>query len=243
MVDLPDRITSTLQSYRDEVLRWNASFGLVSRVDTANRVTDLIEESVSSYKTLTESVLPAVASSSLDLVAALHYLDLGSGAGIPGLIWHLLAGELGFGGSKHMGSTLVEPRHKRAWFLERAAEIMGLRELRVGEDQWGQRTALSGDSLPERLTGMISLKALHLTDDDIIAGWRRYRRSAEAADDSLIICRLHGQPDSLDEELRDKLHLPDAGPGGDAGTPWVCLFPVGDSSRPWSLLVSIYPRL
>ena len=244
MIELTDRIKSALLRYRTEVLRWNASFSLISRIDTTERLEDLIEESVSSFETLTELVLPAVESSLPGLAPPLHYVDIGSGAGIPGLAWHLLSSELGFGGREHIGSILVEPRHKRAWFLERAAEIMGLCEIRVGEDQWGPRSALRCNDLPAGLTGVISLKALRITDDEIIAGWRRYRgRGGGAADDTLVICRLHGWPCDLDDDLTDRLCLPAAGPRGETGMPWVNLFQVGDTSRPWSLLVSTYPSI
>lgn len=243
MVEHSERIDAVLRRYKDEVMRWNAGFSLVSRVATLDRLDNLVAESVSSYEALMESVLPAAESSFPGPAAAYHYADLGSGAGIPGLVWHLLSGELGFGGREHVGSILVEPRHKRAWFLERAIEVMGLRDIRVGEDQWGPRTALCGDDLPASMTGVVTMKALRLTDEEVIAGWRRYRRDVRAADDSLVICRLHGRSRGLDDDLRGRLRLPAAGSGGCPGTPRACLFPVGGDSRPWSLLVSLYPHL
>jgi len=235
MADAPLDNGDALQRYRDEVLRWNESFSLISRVETQSRLEELIRECRAAYLTLTDEILPAAETRNTE--RPLHYVDLGSGAGLPGLVWHLLSGRRLFAA----GTLLVEPRRKRAWFLERAAAVMGLQGLAVGEDQWGPRTALDGGGLPPRVTGLITLKALRLSDPDILAGWRRYR--ASSLGDTVIICRFLGQGAASDEAYSEQLGLPSLERAEHPAEPWARVFPCGDGPRSWRLQVSIYPQL
>ncbi len=231
MTERTGRIESALARYREEVLRWNASFNLVSRIDAESRLESLIAECVAAFRTWTEDVRPAVRDMLPACPSDLHFVDLGSGAGLPGLVWHLLAEDAGFGFGD-AGSLLVEPREKRAWFLEQTAARMELKSLRVGMDQWGLRSGLKGEDLPEAVTGLITLKALRLTDAEIIAGWKRYR--GDACADNLVICRFYGPDGNLDGALCERLGLP-------LGR--TQLFPIASLPAPKHLLVSCYPSL
>jgi hypothetical protein len=236
MVDPTDRIERALRCYREEVLRWNDSFSLVSRIEPETRLEALVAESRAAFTTLTGTILPLIGSNR-DIL----YIDLGSGAGIPGLVWHLLAAETGFGGTRHAGSLLVEPRKKRAWFLEQTARIMQLSDLRVGEDQWGSRTALRHEGPGEKLTTVITLKALRLSDDEIIAGWRRYRRGGEG--DTLVISRFRGRATNPESSRHDELHTTAKTKSADMNTTWIRTFPMDGDPSPGCLLVSCYPTL
>lgn len=134
---------------------------------------------------------------------------------------------------------MVEPREKRAWFLEQTAALMDLRGVRIGVDQWGARTGLRGEGLPAAVTGLISLKALRMTDAEILAGWRRYRGGDPI--DTLIICRFHGPDGTMSADLRERLGLPLESPPESQGAPWVRFFPIETLPEPRHLLVSCYP--
>ncbi len=101
-----------LVTLHDEVLRWNQSFSMISRQSPEVRAKDLIEECWSSFQAL-RSLLSHLAAN-----RPLTYFDLGTGGGFPGLVWALALRErvppLQL---EHI--HLVEPRRKRAWFLER----------------------------------------------------------------------------------------------------------------------------
>ncbi|MBC8424841.1 class I SAM-dependent methyltransferase [bacterium] len=241
MVELSGRQEDALQRYREEVLRWNASINLISRIDTRELLESLVTECVAAYNTLVTAVLPAVAESAPDRPTSCHYADLGSGAGFPGLVWHLLSEASGGMDESAAGAILVEPREKRAWFLEQTAALMDLRDVRVGMDQWGARTGLRGAGLPATVTGLISLKALRLTDDEVIAGWRRYRGGAPV--DTLVICRFQGPDGTMDTGLRERLRLPPESPPESQGAPWARFFPIDTLPEPRHLLVSGYPSI
>src|SRR5690606_15427104 len=57
----------------------------------------------------------------------LVWLDVGSGAGLPGLVWACLAPELPF--------ILIEPLQKRAAFLQHAVAPLGLSQVAI----WNRR--------------------------------------------------------------------------------------------------------
>lgn len=236
-----DLLETRLSRYRQEVMRWNESFSLVSRSGTEARIEALVEEARASFDLLMDRILCSTASPLQGVPRGVHYLDLGSGAGFPGLVWHLLLQTHGLPGWNHRSSLLVEPRHKRAWFLERMIQILEITNCSVGEDQWGARTALRSAPPGTPVLAFITLKALHLRDDDIIAGWVKYRGGRQ---DSVAICRFHPAATPLDVALREKLGLPAEEGGAPVGaTPWARLFGFEASAGPGSLLVSVYPRL
>lgn len=69
-----------------------------------------------------ELLLDAVASWQLVPADVATVADLGSGAGLPGLVWALLARSQG----RALSVTLIEPRAKRVEFLQRSVVEMGL---------------------------------------------------------------------------------------------------------------------
>jgi len=231
-----DDLDRALSRFRDEVLRWNGSFNLISRIDTESRLESLIDESVESFGVMRDEVLGGSCPVLQDGPKRIQYVDLGSGAGFPGLLWHLLWEQAGIPGSDHAGSLLVEPRDKRAWFLEHTASLLGLKDLEVGLDQWGRRTGLRSSDDSERIMGLVSLKALHLTDEDVLAGWRKYRRTAK---DALVICRFHPPATVFDDALREKYHLPETSAA--QGGAYSSIVPFKVAAKPHTFLLSIYP--
>jgi len=108
-----------LSRYLVDIVEWNDRAGLVSKQTTAAAIENLVRHSaqlldfISRYGILSRAPeLPAV-------------VDIGSGAGFPGIIWKLLEPDLTV--------TLVERNSKKATFLERAAVVLKLEGLEVVE--------------------------------------------------------------------------------------------------------------
>ena len=237
---------------REEVLRWNRQFSLISRVDPEARVEALLDES--------QAALPAFLSgfarfdpSGRDFLAGaeavdLRYVDIGSGGGFPGLPWFGMLQALvsGAGAGRALSGALVEPRRKRAWFLERCRDRLGLKGLEVVECRWGQRriadsVAFSASDAPRRIW-ILTMQALRLDDDDILAGWRRMTgRDCLLAGESLVICRFHAESEPLDESLRSRLHLPPRLDDDAPGAPRSLLLPLAGGPEGRTLLISHYP--
>lgn len=169
---LPGRVAERLALYRREVLRWNRQFNLVSRLDPEGTLDRLIQRSIAALEQLPAKVavrdqplaamLQKVGISSPPTAGPaamsptfkrLYYMDIGSGSGIPGLIWHAIFEEGwagGAGGSENresaegrrnvprLATVLFEPRGRRAWFLERCIRKMGLSGIRVAPRRWGE---------------------------------------------------------------------------------------------------------
>jgi len=151
---------TALARFRDEVLRWNRSFSLVSRQDPEGQTDRLIRECVQGADALTAEL------ADLAPAAEILYADLGTGGGFPGLLWALLLPERLPAALRLQETHLVEPREKRAWFLERTARTLDLEEVTVHAVRWGQ-----GDPLTRRRANLLilSMKALHLPDPDLLA--------------------------------------------------------------------------
>jgi 16S rRNA (guanine527-N7)-methyltransferase len=88
----------------------------------------------------------------------LRYMDIGTGAGIPGFFWHFLFEDKGV----EIETILLEPREKRVHFMEEVIRELGLTNI---------------IPIKERVDGLLKLKldfvdiytarALKLTDKDI----------------------------------------------------------------------------
>ncbi len=156
----PVSVEARLRILEEEILRWNRQINLVSRVDTRRVVANLISQCRDGWD------LVAAALAGDPVIDAATYVDIGSGAGLPGLVWSALRDAQGEGPGG--GPVLVEPRQKRAWFLQRAARRMGLEGLEVRCGRWGagpgRLDALGAPAL------LISLKALALDDAEILGG-------------------------------------------------------------------------
>lgn len=248
-----------LERYSQEVLRWNSQFSLISRVEPERRLCSLVEQCLSALRALPAALgdLDAEAAAALlpegpgasspNSVRRLCMVDIGSGAGLPGLVWHRLlwerAGVLG----PPPASWLIEPRGQRAWFLERCIDLLGLPGIRVlaapwGEARLGPEVASIGsregsawpgawNSSPPKTVWLLALMALRLSDRDIVRGWKAFVGGRDPLPgERLVVLRLRGGPPR--SEAPDELALPDR-----AFWRWV---PCGPSSRPSSLIVSLH---
>ena len=108
-----------LSRYLGDIVEWNDRAALVSKQTTAAAIERLVRHSaqlldfIRRYGILSRAAeLPAV-------------VDIGSGAGFPGIIWKLLEPDLSV--------TLVERNSKKATFLERTAVVLKLEGLEVVE--------------------------------------------------------------------------------------------------------------
>lgn len=246
-----------LERYRQEVLRWNSQFSLISRVEPERRLSLLVEQCLSALRALPEALgdLDAEAAAAFSPAGPsassqsgfwrLRLVDIGSGAGLPGLVWHRVLWERASARVSAPASWLIEPRGQRAWFLERCIDLLGLQGVRVLAAPWGE--ARLGRKLEEtetRVGGeqsmggsraksvwLLTLMALHLSDRDILRGWRTFVGERDLfADELLVILRLRGGPPH--SEPPKELALPDR-----ALWRWV---PCGSPSRPFSLIVSLH---
>lgn len=102
-----------LAQYISELLTWNKKTNLIGKQDWASAYQFLIKDSLYLARLL----------SRLDLPAQPLTLDLGAGAGLPGIPLRIVwpAGEY----------VLVEPRQKRALFLHHAVRLSSLLRTRV----------------------------------------------------------------------------------------------------------------
>ncbi len=147
-----------LRLFTAEIARWNTQINLVTRVDTRRCLGNLMDQCRDAWS-LVSTALGAEPGFGDHL-----YADLGSGNGLPGMVWACARDDAG-----HAGRTvLVEPRDKRAWFLRRTARELNLSRVDVQTARWGE------EALPEHLgdvSGLVvSLKALRLTDLEVMVG-------------------------------------------------------------------------
>jgi hypothetical protein len=204
-------LDQALDVYRKQVLHWNRRINLVSRQDTAARLDTLIRQCRNSWDGL-------VAAAGVDLRGArqLWYFDLGSGGGLPGVVWQaqMAAAEL------PVQTLLVEPRDKRAWFLERVARETYAGSsgpagpMQVAANRWGEIESgvcegfLAG---PHPSHILISLKALRLSDKQVLAGLAPFLAKGSQGDISLLIVRFHPPDQEWTGDLAADLGIPEAG--------------------------------
>jgi len=184
-----------ITAFENEVRRWNKQFSLISRQNSEPMLQQLICESLESYSTFIEWAESS--NINLNSFKLVNYFDIGSGAGFPGIIWQSLF-ERDFG-SKICG-RLIEPREKRAWFLERCSRMQGHSKLRVVNERWNKRYLSDSNLLAESIN-IVSIKALFLTDAEILKELPGLTPT--------IVCRFHNPQTPLDSHLIKKLELPD----------------------------------
>jgi 16S rRNA (guanine527-N7)-methyltransferase len=135
----PDReALDRVERHRDLVLDWNEAAKLVSRADATTA--GLIRH----YQEAVQA-LPHLRGSH-------RIIDLGSGAGFPGLVWSCFCPE------KEV--VLVEAAHRKAAFLREARRLLGLKLVEVRRariDDVERLEALAGDLLTTRATAGHSL--------------------------------------------------------------------------------------
>ncbi|MCP4572715.1 MAG: hypothetical protein GY838_10225 [bacterium] len=188
-----DRLTK----FRDEVRRWNDSINLVSRHDTAARIDTLANQCTGALRTWGSHPGPLGVTLSGRHVL---YIDLGSGGGFPAAMWHeVLAREC-----SSLHSVLVEPREKRAWFLARIARLLSEPAPEVLAGRWGEvpSRAVSSAELV-----IVSLKALRLTDVEILAGLGPFLAANAQAE--LAVARFHPEDQKWSDNLVSTLEIPD----------------------------------
>ena len=203
------QVDKVLDAYREQVLRWNRQINLVSRQATADRLERLILQSRNSWKRLAEDQEDGFSPNN-----RLWYFDLGSGAGLPGFIWHLQATVEGI----PIRTRLVEPREKRAWFLDRLNSLAGVAPLEVLAERWenaaGGGEEPNGPADPTHV--LISLKALHLTDTEVLDGLIPFLTPPQRAqgapfDLKVLIARFYPPGQAWSEDLAQDLKIPPAG--------------------------------
>jgi hypothetical protein len=161
------RTRGLLGMYRDELLRWNRQINLLTRRDPEAAAETLIRQCIGAFDLWWGASGQALVGAG----GALRVFDLGSGGGLPGFVWLALLAEHGVTAE----ATLVEPRVKRAWFLERLARMPGGPAFAVSAARWGEAMApgaapalagASGETTPILFT----IKALRLAEAAVLGG-------------------------------------------------------------------------
>jgi 16S rRNA (guanine527-N7)-methyltransferase len=117
----PDRAHAVLEKYLDELERWNPRFGLVKYADRRELVVKHVLDSLAGVKAVREALEKAGVSSARPAGASV--LDVGSGAGFPGIPLAAAMPSVSF--------TLLERMARRVSFLKTCAVLLGLPRLRV----------------------------------------------------------------------------------------------------------------
>lgn len=156
-----------LGMYRDELLRWNRQINLLTRRDPEATAETLIRQCIGAFDLWWGASGQALVGAG----GALRVFDLGSGGGLPGFVWLALLAERGVVSA----ATLVEPRVKRAWFLERLARMPGGPTFTVVATRWGGApppgatpTLAAGNA--DQAPILFTLKALRLPEVAILSG-------------------------------------------------------------------------
>jgi 16S rRNA (guanine527-N7)-methyltransferase len=117
---VPPGALEVLRAYRDGIVEWNAKVNLVSRRDMGRLVDYHFLDCASGLRFVREGDV--------------RVLDLGSGAGFPGLVWRILRASLIV--------DLVESVRKKTLFLEGTVRDLALTGVRVVRER--------GEALAER---------------------------------------------------------------------------------------------
>ena len=126
---LNDPAIDLLSRYFNELFKWNKKINLVARAGER----EIIEKHFLDSLTL----LPF-----MQKQEEKKWLDVGSGGGFPGLVVKICRPELDL--------TLVEPRRKKAAFLQHMIRTLGLKQVRVREARLeaGDQTLFNGETFP-----------------------------------------------------------------------------------------------
>jgi len=108
-----DRAQRLLERYLDELERWNPRFGLVKAASRRELVIKHVLDSLCAWRTVREAAAAGRGT----------VLDIGSGAGFPGIPLAVALPELSF--------TLLERMSRRAAFLRTCGVLLGLPRLQV----------------------------------------------------------------------------------------------------------------
>ncbi len=195
------------KTYEKEILRWNTHISLVSRRDPARVTANLLSQCCDGFRLFWSWYRDSFRSPGN---GRLFYSDLGSGAGLPGVVWNQLLFQEG----ARPSSLLVEPREKRAWFLNRVSLLGGSRPFRVLRARWGEVSALESElGLIEE--AVVTLKALHLNEIEVIDGlFDCFDLSPGSAAGlrRVVVVRFYPPQQEMDARLVSSLKLPELGP-------------------------------
>jgi 16S rRNA (guanine527-N7)-methyltransferase len=157
----------SISTYIDLMLRWNARINL-----TAVREPDaIITRHFGDSLFLAACLVPAAAITGSKLPHP-HALDLGSGAGFPGLPLKIFA--------PHWQITLVESNHKKAAFLNEAIRVLDLKGAHVISQRLDERLVRKGSSLPPGIppVDLITMRAVEHFEVALSVAAELVRRSS-----------------------------------------------------------------
>lgn len=118
-----------LNRYLSDIESWNRRIPLVSRKNTLLVLERLVSQSVLFRDFLVEQISP------ITVFAETGIVDIGTGAGFPGLIWKMVDPESNL--------TLVERNQKKATFLQREVVLLGMEGIEVIESDALEASARS----------------------------------------------------------------------------------------------------
>lgn len=113
-IELDETRLRAISTYIDLLLKWNARINLTAIREPGEIVQRHFGESLFVAKYLLEQQAPQTA------------IDLGSGAGFPGVPFALLGSEVQV--------TLIESQHKKSTFLRELVRVLGLKNVKVFSD-------------------------------------------------------------------------------------------------------------
>ncbi len=119
MLEHPGLDQARLSRYLADINSWNSRIPLISRKTPIQVMERLVRQSVLLYDYASDQIAPHLAFRGLRIV------DIGTGAGFPGIVWKLLQPD--------MSVTLVERNQKKATFLHRTVATLGLKDVGVQE--------------------------------------------------------------------------------------------------------------
>jgi 16S rRNA (guanine527-N7)-methyltransferase len=133
-----------ISTYIDILLRWNARMNLTSVRQPEEIVTRHFGESIFAARNLFPNVHVAEASAKAERESAVHVVDLGSGAGFPGLpikIW-----------APRVQLTLIESNQRKAVFLREVSRALTLTDVNV--------LAGRAEDYPDAQADVVTLRAV-----------------------------------------------------------------------------------
>ena len=114
-IELDEMRLRAISTYIDLLMKWNARINLTAIREPSEIVQRHFGESLFAAKHLLEQKLPQTA------------IDLGSGAGFPGVPFAMVAPEAQV--------TLIESQQKKATFLKELIHVLGLKNAKVFSDR------------------------------------------------------------------------------------------------------------
>ena len=170
-----------LALYFSELSKWMQRINLVARETSADQLVEL--------HFLDSLILAPLVAHRPDL----HLLDIGSGAGFPGLVLAAVLPEARF--------TLVEPRQKRAVFLRHVARLLGLRQVQVVEERVeklysqnkGAYSHITGRAVTEPAAFLTMAEPLAASDTEVVLFLARQQILDSLPQEIQARWHLHGQ--------------------------------------------------